>query len=277
MSTGEFAFENMKMGLAQVIESKGYDLAERLPRGFINEMVGQFSAAKNDIKYALTLLRQERGVIIKRKSRVKKLKKNKFLEVCREYGFMRSSKKEGVACEAICKHLIYNVPHSGHSLLIGTPTPWCASDLGTYNNTIIDDNDMVAKTMKLTSSSMTIAIGNSVDSEKADRKADCWNRMSTMKDVEVITEPIHRDSFNRLVTRYADKNQICKVVLLTSGTWRGCKKSYDKHELDLNFESPSIYLTRMYPNLHILALVRTSNYVFSVKYVHGGEVEDVYG
>ena len=252
------------------IEEKGYDLKRRMPRGSISKLSKKFNIKDKQLIYMIGRLRQESKVLIQNNQQSKTVDFLEFQKVCRNNNFIRLSKQETRACETISKFIMDKLPRGGNSLLIGTPTALCAGISKTFNKKIAADNLMVAHVMRLTSDSLTIAIGSGVDEEKAAKKAAVWKSLTELENPEVITECINRDSYTRLVTRAMEKYSLCKVVLLTSGLWEGSASSRSKYKFDTNFQTPSKHLTNIYPNLHILALTKHLLYKFSVKYVHKG-------
>lgn len=198
---------------------------------------------------------------------------------CEKYGLFRGSYKESIACDAIMDLMRYVLPRANHSLVIGTPTPACIMKvLKNRKNSriIIDDNKQVVVEVDRTSDNTYMVIGNAVDNGKAEAKKFLWNNDQSTKHIPITLDKVDSESFHRHVTGLASKSGICRVVLLTSGAWIGNTKTCKKYSMDLNFRSPSIHLTKLFPNLHIVAMARAKrNFGFNIVYVQGGR-EEIY-
>jgi len=263
--------------IARIIDKKGYDLTKRLPYGFACKTAKDIGITSVKVRETVNAIRKSRHISVQQENTVKLNDSNGFNDVCRDNNLMRQGNKEGLACKSIRKFVMDNLPRGGHGLLFGTPIPLCVSDHPTFNKTLIDDELAIAHTMVDTCDGLTIVIGDAVKNAKAQFKVDTWKRLYTMHKANVVKEPVNRDSFTRWMTKLIEKHSICKVVLITSGSWTNSKSSWDKYRFDVNFEAPSKYLTSIYPNLHILALTMSHQYMFSVKYVSGGSETTIYG
>jgi hypothetical protein len=193
---------------------------------------------------------------------------------CLENGLYRNSFKEGPACKIIMS-ILMALPLGGSGLLIGTPTALCVHSHA-KSKQLVTDNYVVAMVLKVTTlfRPLTIVIGNAVNPLKAQVKADHWKSCDMTSDSEIILDKVGRDAFSRHVSVFAEKNDIAKVILMTSGLWNCSprnKKKYAEYGIEPNFKDPSEYLTSVYKNLHIIALTKEgSSFDFSVRYLHNG-------
>lgn len=202
------------------------------------------------------------------------IEKHPLYHYCEKYEIFRGSQRETIACEAIVGLMRYVLPRANNSLVIGTPTPACIMSNKSNAKTIIDDNKRVVIEAKESSDNIYMVIGNAVDVEKAKAKKFLWNNEQSTRNIPITLDRVDSESFHRYVTGLASKSGICRVVLLTSGSWIGDPRTCRKYGMDLNFRSPSINLTKLFPNLHIVAMARTKrNFGFDIVYVQGGREE----
>jgi len=252
------------------VDKAGYDLTQLLPSKFITEVTSAKGVPRVKAREALATVRRRRRVSVQRKPKVKRSKHNAILEACKKSGFWRQANAEGPACETMEKFILNKLPKGGHGLIIGTALPFFASNHPKGKETIYDDEYAVSQILRMTCDSMTIVIGNGVSRKKAQKKADTLDRLYTMRKARIIVDAVNRDSYSRWITKLIEQYSICKVLLITSGSWEGSAYSYKKFGFDVNFQAPSKYLTSRYSNLHILALRMVGTYKFDVLYVHNG-------
>ena len=259
----------MEETIELMLKMRHPDLTQRTPYGLCIEIAKYLNIEPAWVKEVIYKARKKQRVSIQSKDTTKRNETNLILEACKEYGFNRASKKEGPLCFAAAKYLKDILPEGGHGILFGTPTPLCSSDHPKQNQMIIDDELLIAHMMKMVTENMTIVIGDAVNNKKAQDKVDLWSRLMTMSGSSIVQGPADRNSYSKYLTRSIEKYHICKVVLLTSGHWTDAAKN--KYGLDLNFKSPSLFLTKVYSNLHILALTRNGVHRFELRYVHNGK------
>jgi len=262
---------SLKDHIIKVINRRNYDLKKRLPYGFVFEMAKQTGKSTANVQKTIQVIRASKGIVVQKKKKIILSRENGFHSSCLDNNFIRSSpSKEAFACKLIIKQLRI-LPEGGAGMLIGTPTPFCISHHPKYNKHILDDNLEVAHILKYTTDHLTIVIGNGIDKAKAEAKADLWKRLFSFSNADIKIESVNRDSYTRLLTIMSERNSLCKIVLMTSGSWGQSKKILDKYNwIDTNFKTPSEYLTSIYPNLHILAMTVGAGYIFGVKYLHNG-------
>lgn len=252
------------------------DLRQRLPRGSIPEMIKLYGFSKYDITYALSKIKRSKGYRVQSSGTVSKTVTSDLQTYCLNNELYRSSNDEVTACNKIIAAMNLLLPRGGKGMLIGTPTAFCASR-NTNNNLFITDNLEVATILKFTTDEpITIIVGNAVNPAKAMLKAQHWKSNSITKNSNVYVNRVDSFSYQHYVSNFASGGDLCKVILLTSGIWKDSKKSKWKREkkgiyLNLDYETPSILLTNMYPNLHILAITKEVNHSFSVRYLNDGE------
>lgn len=204
------------------------------------------------------------------------IKKHPLYHYCEKYGLFRGSQSETIACDAIVGLMRYVLPRANNSLVIGTPTPACIMSNKSNAKTIIDDNKRVVIEVKESSDNIYMVIGNAVDAEKAKAKKFLWNNEQSTRNIPITLDRVDSESFHRYVAGLASKGGICRVILLTSGSWVGNTTTYNKYGMDLNFRSPSIHLTKLFPNLHIIAMTRAGgSFGFNIAYIEGGK-EEIY-
>lgn len=264
--------EGLRGYIEKVIEP--HDLKRRLPAGLASAIAKRTEKSIANVRKTILFIRRDRCVIVQTDQTVKPDKQNNNLDgilsilEAAEF-FFNSPAKAAVIANTMIHILIYDWPEGGHTIMLGTPSALGVSLHPKYNKIVTSELE-IATVAKHTSGSFTIFVGNGVNELKAKAKAYLWDLLGLTNNVDIMIENVTRDSFNHLITKAAEKHTIVKVILLTSGSWSGSKSSLDKLGIDVNFKAPAEYLTKRYPNLYILALVRTSKYVFSVRYLHNG-------
>ena len=214
-----------------------------------------------------------------------------FLEnYCYCNGLFRGSMKETPACNVIINNLSL-LPVGGHSMIIGTATPYSVykpeNSKLPKSAGLINDNLRVAKALHRTSNSFGVIVGNAVRPAAAISKAMLW-RM-TMKTAAVSVGRVsggRGDTYEQLIRDQCERNTICKVVLLGSGSWPGSydtNRKFAEYGINPDYQSPSIALTNMFPGLHIFAMVRmctpgksTGSSGYEIYHVHNGKEEVLY-
>ena len=266
--------KNYEQAVKEFIDNNNYNLSERLPYNIYRTISAGTGVPRECINYILGKTRAERGITLKIDSNIPFSNINVLGDFCLRRGLIRGSNKEGIVCKTIINQFP-QLPGGGHSLLIGTPTPICVFDNSKFGNFIIIDNLQVALALNDASDHLTISVGSGVSKWKAMTKVDLWKRMMPLARANVVMEIVDKNTYARRVENLAKKamkeNTVAKIVLLTSGVWAGSKYSREKYGLDLDFKSPSRDLTSKYPNLHILAMIRTKQSVFEVVYLNNGK------
>lgn len=254
-----------------------YNLNRRLPHKIRPMLAEMFWTSTDEIKYAIYTIRKELGEKVQKQVEIfPETKINDFQTYCVNNNILRdAANKERNACSKIVNALINVLPQGGIGMLIGTPTAFCATIKGN-NNLLLTDNFEVALALKWTTDTpIKIIVGNAVDEKKAQLKAQHWKLNNSTNDSTVVLDKVDRNSYIGYITDLMAYEKLTKVVLLNSGVWKCCKTTKRKYNgLDFNFKSPSIHLTALYPNLHILAITReTKGFDFSVRYLNNGKNE----
>lgn len=262
--------------IEEIINNINLDLIKRTPAPIISYMVKITGKNAWQVKEAINAIRRRRCLKVKRVDKPSLGNGNPIIQACLKDKLLRASRRQGPVSKAIGKFAVRNLPMIGAGLLFGTPGPFFASKNKNLSNTIIDDEGCLGHMLMLTCDSVTVIVGDVIDSVKAKIKADHWRSLDSMRGAIVKEETADRDSYTCWITRLVEKYSVCKVILLTSGSWNGSPESFKKYGLDVNFRAPSIRLTEMYQNLHILALRRIGEYAFDAVYVHNGFEKVIY-
>lgn len=262
-------YKSLVKTMEEIFSENDYNVFD-LPYGVLTKMSRDLGKPPGVINYAYRRLKKENRIVTSKRSTIIRTIRTPIYNACIEQDLLRNSNQEGKPCHIISNYICNYLPRGGYGLLIGTPTAFCASK-NCSNNMIQVDNLIIAAMLEHTTIvSPTIVIGSALDAEKARKKADDWKSNNATNKCKVITDKVDRDSFSHYVTTLAGKSLICKVVLLTSGNWEGTT-SKSSRGLDLNFKDPSLYLTSIFPKLHILALVRDEiNRGFKAMYLNNG-------
>ena len=198
-----------------------------------------------------------------------------YFEICKENDFKRERpNKEKSACNKI-ESIIWEGgdmwPKGGHSSAVGTQTIH-AITMNKYNNrNILDDNHMVMNAMAKNSDSTDVFIGSAEKEQKAIAKAHTVNMMDSLASVNTWVGPVTKNSLYYIGSKMAQKHEIEKIVLLTSGSWTGAASKFD---YDTNFKAAAMMLTRRYKNIYLMAMVYKYP-GFKVIYLHDGEMREV--
>jgi hypothetical protein len=199
-------------------------------------------------------------------------------------------RQENIVCTTIELALMDMLPRGGRALLIGTPTPFSACPINGKYELTCDDNLAVARMLRNTTEVPgIIVIGNGIDKEKALLKAQEFKSLGSTYNFEIILDVVDSDTFRYYVEFLARtqeaENKPAKVVLLNSGVFKNSDSTYRRYQekfpglnLNLDFETPSIVLTKQYKNLHILAMARgieSNPNIFSLLYIHHGIIDIV--
>jgi len=254
----------------QYLSSNNYDLTKRLPSGSIDEIVRSTGLTKSQVKNAIHIIKRKNGLRIIKTSSIKKSPTNNLVKLFKKFGIERQSPNQNrIASDTILKHLM-TIPFGGIGLLIGTATPFAVSNTSNNDLLLTDELD-IAITLRTTChfTPPVIVIGNLISPEKAKLKGEFWRNNNSTCNSKIIVGPVDRDYYTMHITRLVEKHSLVKVVLMTSGVWKFSKPSRKKYGHDFNFRSPSLALTKIYPNLHILALVMSAN-IFKVHHVNKG-------
>jgi hypothetical protein len=239
-------------------------------------MTANLGLTNNRVAYLLVCLRRAKGVTSLKK-RISIQPSTVIQDYLIKEGMIRSSNREGAACELIIELLnnLYpgiKIPRHGEGLLIGTPTPLCASE-HQNNGKTIDDNLEVFWALKWsTKSPVTIVIGDAKDPIKAHKKANMFRSHSSVPSrTRILVGRVDKNTFVQHTRELLNRNECdrpIKVVLLTSGAWANS----DHNGIDCNYQSIAIPLTREHKNLYILAMTREGKgHGFDVRYIHRGE------
>lgn len=261
------------------MEVKGYDLKRHLPHG-TNDAVGRaLGVCPTRIKSTIAYIRKKRGIKKVGPSNIVNRVPTAIQSCLSDEKLWRASHKEGPACNTIDNFLHVKLPWGGAALLIGTPTAFCVAMPNLYNNKIITDNLIVAQALQRTTERpIIIVVGDAIDEYKAILKCQHWMSISTLINPRVMRDRVDVASFMRHVTELVENNSndICKVVLLTSGVMVDSVPILDSNgqKLDRKFGPACHELTKRYKNLHILAMA-TKWPDLPVKHFHGGREEVV--
>lgn len=256
--------------IGKIVEDRNYNLTKRIPYGDIRKIADIAGCTETQARRAADYYRERKRLYIQKDQSVIKCESNILLKSLRDTDQLRPAQLEGDCIETMKKQAMDMLPRGGECLVIGTPTSLCAVKHPSYSQMLIDDESSMVHILLPTCDHLTMVIGNGVNPLKAKHKADNWVRMYTMRKSKVFLDRVDSYSYTRWVSILADKHSILKVFLLTSGSWNGSKYSLNKYGLNVDFKSPSIYLTSVYSNLHILALKASGSHKFEVMYVHNG-------
>ena len=264
------------------IYGQNYDLTKRLPYGVSQTVADTLKVKVYHVRNAIHSIRNS----ISNSPQPKNLSKipvdtteqsdfpNVFIEHCIENKLTRQNPNaEVIACNTMANYLVQKLPHGGGGIIFGTPTAFCASS-NPNNNMFLTDNLKVAHALDMTTDiSPTIVIGTGVNPVKAAIKAHHWKTNNTTHHFNIITDIADRDSFTYYVSKMAEQHKLCKVIIMTSGTWACAPATQRKWKMDLNFKTPSKFLITKYPNLHILAMTTGENgsFHYQIKHLNNGK------
>ena len=257
-------------------KSEEYDLTKGLPYGAVIKISKELNLPKKEVTNTILSIRRGLSVNINRKSEsISKPTTNRLVKIFEKFGVERQAPNQNrSSSNKIIHALEHLIPAGGAGLLIGTPTPFATSPRAN-NNLLLTDEFEIAIALKMKCQYLpTIVVGNLISPEKATIKGEFWKSNNSTCNCDVIVDLVNRDSYTRYVTQVAEKHPLSKVVLVTSGVWKCCHRIHKKYGFNFDFQAPSKYLTSIYPNLHILAMVmgdRRRPFQFDVHYLHNGE------
>jgi len=256
--------------VAKVIKTNNYDLTKRLPIGVLDHIVIKTGLQKNRVKTAILSIKRKNGIRIQKRKNIEKPQTNILVKKFQKFNVERLLPNQNkVSSEKILRTLI-KLPLGGAGMIIGTSTPFAVSP-NCKNNLLLTDELDIAIGLKMTCAHLPrIVVGNLISPEKAKIKGMFWKSINSTCNCDVIVDRVDRDSYTHHVTKLSENHSIAKVVLITSGVWSCCAPIKKKYGHDFNFQSPSLYLSSIYDNLHILAMVMYGQGCFKVHYVHRG-------
>jgi len=268
--------ERLRNGIVKWVAENNINLNKRLIPGTIPQLQTILNAEKIPVKRALTQVRNIMDLHVNKPKIVFKTRRAVYSghqEICINNNLLRASNKETPACDLIIAAIRELLPWYGKALLIGTPTPFCASK-SVQNNLFILDNLYVAAALQFTTrQEIEIVIGNSVDPVKAKLKAQDWRSNTITKGADITCMPLDKYSYHKYVNNFAKNNNPAIVVLLTSGAWVNSKATMYRNSkkgifINQDFKTPSELLVKKYPkNLHILALTNNDGMNFQVRWL----------
>ena len=248
---------------------------KRIPKGTIKNLASTYGVSKNHMRYIFKKTREESGIVtIKKYDMLEKEKNNRLVQMVRELNVIRQLPNQNRNASSTIIDALHNrLPYGGAALFIGTPTPFAVSD-NKKNNVLLTDELEVGISLNLTTDKdkkPTIVIGNLISPERAYVKGQMWLHNNTTHTWPIIVDAVDRNSYTKYIVKMVEQFGFLKVVLMTSGVWCCCKSSESKYEQDFNFKSPSEYLTKEYPNLHILAMTMWKGRQFKIIHLHNGK------
>ena len=205
------------------------------------------------------------------------MEKHPLYNYCKKHGLFRGSYKETIACDTIIDLARFVLPKAENTLVIGTQTPACVYNVVKSRNlptVIVDDNKNVVVELNRHTNNIYMVLGNAVNPKKAEAKRILWKNDQSTKDIPIIMDKVDSESFHRYTAHLAAKGGVCRVVHLTSGAWVGSEYTQKKYGMNFDFRTPSLSLTKVFPNLHILAMRHTGKKCgFGITYVKNGKEE----
>ena len=268
--------------IQKYLKDNNLDLHKRMPSGSSTELAKILKVTPKSVYNMIGKLRKrdtakEALKIIEDEQGAPEPTLEDFKELCLKNDFIRKAPdKEATACDIICDFLHTRMTRGGAGMIIGTPTAFAASKNQQYKM-VASDNLEVAISLKWTTDIIpTVVIGNSVNPEKAKLKALHWSQLSSTSKFNILLDKVDRDSYTHHVTRFAEANSFAKVIMMMSGVWECAESTRKKYGMELNFKDPSVYLSTIYPDLHILAMTRNiKKFGFSIQHVHRGKITQV--
>jgi len=249
---------------------------KRLPYGTIGQLMMRSGTTKNQMNYILKSTKKKLGLVGARKSQIlpKQEKLYSLVSMVRTLDIIRVMPNQNrVSSTKIINALQNKTPHGGSALFIGTQTPIAVSD-SCNNNAILTDELEIAIALNMTTAPNVqpkIVVGNLISPEKALVKGMLWRSNNTTGSWPIKVGPVDAYSYIKEIVTMANEHPLTKVVLCTSGVWTNSKPTRVKYPgCDFNFKGPSEYLTKEFPNLHILAMHMNDGKTFKVIYLHNG-------
>ena len=267
----------LRQAIINYLEEKGIDIEnEKIPSKVVSVLSRKTRRPKGSITSTIYNIRQERSIdLFKCNSRRNILsKKTPFYKYCVKKNITRAApSSEREACTNIIDVLMNTLPKGGAGMIIGTPTPFCAS-VHDQHNLLLTDNFEVALALKFTTNEIpTIVVGDAINPERAQLKVEHWRSNNSTGNFNIIQDCVDGSSFTYYVTRLAEHNNLSKVVLMSSGVWSCVASTRNKYNgLNFNFKDPSMFLTSKYKNLHIVAMVNAGpRNGFDIHYLNNGD------
>lgn len=252
------------------IEDNGYDLTRRLSLGSIDKIASGVAIERKKVKNAISVIKRKNGLRVQTGNNVKRPAVNNLVEIFEPFNVEKQSPNQNKICsDRILYALMDDIPKGGAGLLIGTSTPFATSPTP-KNNLLLTDELDIAVLLRMTCKHLPrIVVGNLISPKKAEIKGLFWRNINSTSNCEISVQPVDRDSYTQQITALAEEHSLVKVVLMGGGVWSCSEPSRRKYKQEFNFKSPSLYLSTVYPNLHILAMVMHGN-LFKVHYIHNG-------
>ena len=217
--------------------------------------------------------------------RVQKISKSLNSNVSSLYKYLVSNqlampmgKEEDEIGDRIAKALLFQLPHGGGGIILGTPTPLAAPVHPKYPFFIMS-NIVAAWALKITTSVQpTMVLGNGVNPTKSDIKLKHWKQIGITHKFNFKPGVVDAFTFPMRVAEVAHQHDPCKAILMTSGHWKGTTGEKTTG-LDCRFAEASARLVETYPNLHLLVVTYGVNpgtgYYFGLKYLHQNIVKQL--
>jgi len=258
-------------------------IPEKIPYGTAPKAAKTLNLPLKTIQVGINKFRRQKKIVVRSKETcetpdIETI--NPLSVVCKDLGIVRSNPcAEKIGSQLIIKCMKEKIPTGGAAMIFGTATPFCSSLDAANNHMLLSDNEQVAHILEFTTDLRPIVvIGNGVNEEKAYIKYMLWKTNNSTSHYDIKLDIVNRESLMLHAIRMADVNPFCKLIIMTSGTWEGSNTSYRKWGMDTNFRAPCEFLTKRYPNMHIVAMVtggKEGNYWYRVNYLHNGVIETI--
>ena len=259
------------------LKENNYDLTKRMPYGSFSTIANELGVLQSQVKSTVGYIKKKSKIVVPLSIAVKKPKVNLLAEMFKPFGMGRELPNHNRAASDKIIYALENIlPKGGGGLFLGTPTPFATSNHPKNNMFLLDELE-VASILKLKCETPpVILIGDLVNPEKAQLKADWWKGNNITCNFEVIVGPVDRDSYNGKISEMVNESPLLKVVFMASGSWVCCKDTKKKYGQDFNFKSPSEYLYKKgrHPNLHLLAMVWNGT-EFDILYLNNGNISKI--
>lgn len=255
----------------QYLKDHNYNLTKRLKFGEKDKIAHALGIESKKVRNAIQIIKHKNGIRVQKSKSIKKPSVNNLVQKFKGFDIIRRSPNQNrISSDNILKALMNDIPKGGAGMMIGTPTPFAIST-NPKNDLLLTDELEIAIALRLTCGVVpSIVVGNLVSPDKAKVKGLFWKNINSTNNSDITVGRVDRDSYTYHVTKMAEEHSLAKVVLITSGVWSCSKPTQMKYGHDFNFKSPSMFLSGIYPNLHILAMVMHGN-LFKVHYVHNGK------
>lgn len=265
--------------VSNYLEDRHFNLGDYMSHGDKEMIANETGIPLQSVKGAISYLRQKTGKVAAPLPvvRGKKVYTGVY-DYCVDKGFFRKNPQgEDGAMRTIQEAIKNWLPDGGGCIVTGTPSPYSISQQGDSGIIWVNNLDIFSCLNIFTDEECphVIVIGNAMNPEKAHEKALNFKKLSTTRDYKIIETVVDREGFRSNVGLLCERNKdiTIKCILMSGGSWEGSKTTSRKNGgLDLNFKEPSHYLSRRYPNLHILAMTNgPTGKTFDVHYIHKGE------